>query len=168
MLFLFYFILCFSLVIFQTTVSSMLPPFNKFYNLQIPFVLCLGLFRPLNEAVPVIFFLGFVMDSLSGAPFGLYITTYLWLFISVRWIAIYFDSNSILLLPFVVVGGVLIENFIFLGFTGILDPDFRFLAPAGKTVSWQILWALGTGTFFILFINNLYKRLDKWLKKLLV
>ena len=72
---------CLFLVILQTTIIPYLPLLDKFYDLLIPFIVYLGLSRPVRESLPFVLFLGFIMDNLSGGPFGLYLTTYFWLFV---------------------------------------------------------------------------------------
>ena len=67
---------CLLLVILQTTIMPYLPPLDKFYDLLIPFIVYLSLSRPVRESLPFILFLGYIMDNLSGGPFGLYLTTY--------------------------------------------------------------------------------------------
>ena len=57
--------------------------------------------------------LGFIMDSLSGAPFGVYMSSYLWFFLGVRWISRFLHSVNSILLPFVMASGVLVENVIY-------------------------------------------------------
>ena len=43
----------------------------------------------------VVLFLGFIMDNLSGGPFGLYLTTYFWLYVGVKGITTFqFHFNT--------------------------------------------------------------------------
>ena len=65
---------CLFLVILQTTVMPYLPLLDSFYDLLIPFIVFIGLSRPVRESLPFVFCLGFIMDNLSGSPFGLYLT----------------------------------------------------------------------------------------------
>ena len=77
------------LVILQTTVLPNIPLAGQFYDLLIPMLVYLALFRPAHESLPFVFFLGLLMDNLSGTPFGLYLTTYFWLYIGVKMAAGY-------------------------------------------------------------------------------
>jgi len=162
----FYLWVCFCLVIFQTTIMPYLSLFDRFYDLLCPFVIYLGLSRPIRESIPVVLFLGFVMDNLSGGPFGLYITTYFWLFISVNRAIKFLHIGNRVLLPLVIASGVLIENFIFLGTSAMFNPDLLFPKGAISTVAVQVLWAICTGPFFLMSINYTHKRWDKWLNEL--
>lgn len=149
-------------VILQTVIMPCFGLFDSFYDLLVPFVIYLGLFRSVRESVPVIIAIGFVMDNISGAPLGLYLTAYLWLFAGVRWIVYVLHVGDKILLPFVVAAGVLLENAIFMGVIGMLEPGARFSSSAFTTVMVQVLWAAGTGPIFLILINGLHQGLNQW------
>jgi rod shape-determining protein MreD len=111
--------------------------------------------------------LGFLMDNLSGGPFGLYLTTYFWLFIVVKLVIKYLHARNNILLLFIVAAGVLMENIIFIASVSMSGPDSRFLAITIRTVIFQILWAGCTGFFFITFFNHIHKKLEKWFNGLI-
>ncbi|OEU68355.1 MAG: hypothetical protein BBJ57_10385 [Desulfobacterales bacterium PC51MH44] len=157
---------CLCLVIIQTTVMPCFPLFDRFYDLLTPFVIYLSIFRSNRESIPVILFCGFVMDNLSGGPFGLYLTTYLWLFIGLRWIITFLHVGDSLLLPFVVAAGVLIQNFIFIGTIVMFKLGSWFSSTAIRTVAVQFGWAIFTGPIFLAFFNYSHRRWDKWFKEL--
>ena len=152
---------CLFLVILQTTVIPYLPLMDSFYDLLIPFVVFLGLSRPVRESLPFVFFLGFIMDNLSGSPFGLYITAYFWLFIGVKGITKLLQvRNRLFIVTLIVAAGVLIENLIFLGTLTILGPDQQISGNAARTVTIQVLWAIWTGPIFFVVLRYVQKRLD--------
>ena len=163
----FYICACLCLVIFQTTIIPHISLFNNFYDLLIPFVIYLGLFRPARGSIIFILVLGFLMDNLSGWPFGLYITTYFWLFIIVKLVIRYVHARNNILLLFIVVAGVLMENIIFIASVFMSDPDSQFFAITMRTVIFQILWAVCTGFFFLIFFNHVHKKLEKCFNRLL-
>lgn len=162
----FYICVCFCLVIFQTTIIPHISLFNNFYDPLIPFISYLGLFRTARESILFILVLGFLMDNLSGGPFGLYLTTYFWLFIVVKIVIQYVHVNNILLL-FIVAAGVLMENIIFIASVSMSGPDSQFFAITIRTVIFQILWAGCTGFFIITFFNHIHKKLEKWFNGLI-
>ena len=164
MTFFFYICICICLIIFQTTVIPCLL-FNRFYDLLIPFIVYIGLFRSVRENIPVILFLGLIMDNLSGAPFGLYTTIYFWLFIGVSWSMKFLHAGSTVFLLFII-SGVLIENFIVIGVTSILKSDSRLPAVAVSDIAAQVLLAICTGLFFLAFFNYIHKKWNKWLDEL--
>ncbi len=156
---------CLFLVILQTTVMPNWPLLDSFYDLLIPFVVFLGVSRPVRESLPFVFFLGFIMDNLSGSPFGLYLTAYFWLFIGVKGITKLLQvGNRLFIITLIVVAGVLIENLIFLGTLTILGPDQQLSGNAAKTVTIQVLWAAWTGPVFLVVFRNLQNRLETGFK----
>ena len=152
---------CLFLVILQTTVMPWLPLMDSFYDVLIPFVVFLGLSRPVRESLLFIFFLGFIMDNLSGSPFGLYLTAYFWLFIGVKGITKLLQiRNRLFIITLIVAAGVLIENLIFVGTLTILGPDQQIAGNAARTVTIQVLWAIWTGPIFFVVLSDVRKRLD--------
>jgi cell shape-determining protein MreD len=115
----FHIFICLCLIVVQTTVMSYIPLFERFYDLLSPFVIYLSIFRSNRESLVIIFIFGFFMDIISGGPFGLYITAYVWLFIVVRWAITFLHIGDSLILPFVVALGVLMENLIFIGISAM-------------------------------------------------
>lgn len=160
--YLFYLFICLFLIIFQTAILPNFSIFKNLYDLSIPFVLYLGLFRPFSEGLPIILLLGFVMDSISGVPFGLYLIAYLWLFIAMKWIIKFLHTESIFILPLAVVIGVLVENILLIVMVGVLEDDIKFLRIAIGNFSGQLLWVLLTGPFYLVFINFIHQKIGKW------
>lgn len=158
--------ICLFLVILQTAFMPNLPVFHGAYDLLLPFIIFLGFFRSLRESIPVIIFFGFIMDNISGGPFGVYVTTYFWIFICVRWAIKFFHAHNRALLLFAVATSVLIENFIFLGTTAMIKPALRFPASALSSITIQILWAMCTGPLFLFFFNYIHKGWDKLISEM--
>ena len=153
------------LVILQTTVLPYLPLLNSFYDLLVPFIVLLGLYRPVRESLPFVFFLGIIMDNLSGSPFGLYLTAYFWLFIGVKGVTRLLQvGNRLIIITMIVAAGVLIENLIFLGTLTILGPDKQVGGNAAKTVAIQVLWAIWTGPIVLILIRDVLDRLGAGFK----
>ena len=129
-----------------------------FYDLLIPFVVYVGLFRPLKEGLTVVIVLGLLVDGLSSGPFGLFLTTYLWLFAGVKWVVTFLHAHSKVILPFVVALGVLLENAVFLGVVGLLMPGAQFPLDTHKTVLVQFTLAVFTGPVCLLLIEAGHKK----------
>ncbi|MBC2694271.1 MAG: rod shape-determining protein MreD [Desulfobacteraceae bacterium] len=163
----FYICVCLCLVIFQTTIIPHISLFNNVYDLLIPFIIYLGLFRPAREGILFTLVSGFLMDNLSGGPFGLYLTTYFWLFIVVKLVIKYLHARNNILLLLIVAAGVLMENIIFIASSTMARSDSHFFAITIKTVFFQILWAGCTGFFFITFFNHIHKKLEQWFNGLI-
>ena len=152
---------CLILVILQTAVLPVLPLLDRFYDLMIPFVVYLGLSRPIRESLPFVLFLGLIMDNLSGSPVGLYLTTYVWLFVGVKGITSLLQvGNRLVIIMLMIATGVLIENLIFLGTLTVLGPDQQLAGNAAKTVTVQVLWAIWTGPLLLMIFRKMYNNLD--------
>jgi rod shape-determining protein MreD len=153
--------ICLVLVILQTTVMPYLSVLDRFYDLLIPFLVYLGLFRPVHEGLLFVCFLGFIMDNLSGGPFGLYLTSYFWLLIGAKGITQMLKvGKHMVVITFIVAAGVLAQNLIFLGSFAIFSPEQQFAGDAFKIVAVQILWALLTGSAFLVIFRNTHNWLD--------
>lgn len=156
---------CLFLIILQTTVMPYVGWLNSFYDLLIPFVIYLSLSRNVRESLPFVFVLGFIMDNLSGSPFGLYLTTYFWLFVGVKGVTRLLQvGNRLFSLTLIVAAGVLIENLIFLGTLTILGPEPQLAGDAARIITVQVLWAIWTGPIFLMIFRNMQNRLDAGFK----
>ena len=159
--------ICLVLVILQTTVMPYLSMLDRFYDLLIPFIVYLSLSRPVREGLLFVCFLGFIMDNLSGSSFGLYLTSYFWLFIGVKGITQLLQvGRRVAIITVIVAAGVLAENLIFLGSFAIFSPEQQLTGDAFKIVAVQILWALLTGSVFLIIFRNTHNWLDTGLRAL--
>jgi rod shape-determining protein MreD len=153
--------ICLVLVILQTTVMPYLSLLDRLYDLLIPFIVYLGLSRPLREGLLFVCFLGFIMDNLSGSPFGLYLTSYFWLFIGVKGVTQLLQvGKRVFIISFIVAAGVLAENLIFLGSFAIFSPEQPLAGDAVRIVTVQTLWALLTGAALLIIFRNTHNWLD--------
>ncbi|MDO9565480.1 MAG: rod shape-determining protein MreD [Candidatus Desulfaltia sp.] len=166
MIYCFHIFACLCLIIFQTTVLSCFSLFNTFYDLSALYIVYMGLFFSVREGIPVALIIGLAMDSLSGGPFGVYLTTYFWLFIGARQFIKFFSVSNYILLSFVVTAAVLIEAVILLGTLAMLEPGRQFSSSIMNTVAIQVVWAICTGPLIIKFYNFTYKRRNKLFNKL--
>ena len=116
----FYILVSLCLVIIKTTLIPTLPLFEKFYDLLIPIVIYLSLFRPIREGAPIIFFFGLIMDSLCGGPVGIYLATYIWLYAGMRWLSQFLHTGSFALLALSVTFGVIFEGLFMYGQAAII------------------------------------------------
>jgi len=157
--------ICLLLIILQTTVMPYLSLPARFYDLLIPFIIYLGLYRPVRESLLFVFFLGFIMDNLSGSPFGLYSTTYFWFFIGVKGITKLLQvGNRLFIIMLIVAAGVLAENLIFIGTFTILGSDQQFAGNTVKIITIQVIWAILTGPLLLMIFRNTQSRLDAGFK----
>ena len=154
------------LVIIQTTVLPNLSPAGHFYDLLIPMLIYLSLFRPSHESLPFVFFLGLLMDNLSGTPFGLYLTTYFWTYIGVKMVASYFRVGNRIMMALMVCCGVLIQNFLMVTSALLMDSAWLHPADAVAIVTNQLLWALFTGPLLLMLFRYFLSRLERFIDQL--
>lgn len=154
------------LVIFQTTVLPNLPLAGHFYDLLIPLLIYLILFRPSHESLPFVFFLGLLMDNLSGTPFGLYLTTYFWIYVGVKMAASYLRVGNRIMLALIVCCGVLVQNILIVSSAVIMDSAWLPPADAAAIISSQLLWALVTGPLMLILFRFSLSRLERAIDQL--
>lgn len=157
-------LICFCLIIFQSVILPMIPWLSGFYDLMVPFIIYLAVFRSIRSSLIFLFFLGFVMDGLSGSPIGLYITAYLWLLLSMRGITKIVHLGTNMLWPSLLVAGVFIENLIFYGIIILLGEGFRFSLDILRKVAIQMIWAGLTGPFLLILIHAAHGKWEVWSK----
>jgi cell shape-determining protein MreD len=150
------------LVVLQTTVLPYVPLFEQFYDLLIPFIVYLALYRPVRETFPIVFFFGYLMDGLSGSPFGLYITIYFWLFLGLRWITTFLRVGNTLLIAFVVPAGVVLEAIVFFVAFVLQGADSHYLLKSARVALAQVLWSLVTGPLLLMGFHVLKSVVDSW------
>lgn len=160
MIYFFYISACLFFVILQTVIIPYIPFLGRFYDLLIPLIIYLGLFRPVRESIPFVLFLGFIMDNLSGSPFGLYLTTYFWLFVGVRLVTQLFQVGNRVLIACLVVAGVLIQNLIFILTSSFLGHGQQLPTATVHNVLIQCMWAVFTGPPFLILLSYSQKRAE--------
>lgn len=156
----FYIGTCLFLLIVQTAILPHIPVLRGMYDLLIPFVIFISICLPMRESLPFALILGLIMDNLSGSPFGLYLTLYLWLFIGVCFIRGFLRVSNKFLLSAIVVIAVLIENSLMITIFLFFDTAGRLPADAFVVLTQQFLWAVATGPVFLLSLLALAKRFN--------
>lgn len=155
----FYAVACLCIIVAQTTILPHLLLFDKFYDLLCPFVVYLIFFRPVAESIFVIFCLGFIMDNLSGGPFGLYLIAYCWIFIIMKQLVKFLNMDNAILVSLLVALSVFIENIILTTTIAVTKTNSHESASAANIITMQILWAVCTGHFFVTFLKGAH---NKW------
>jgi len=158
----FYTSLSLILVVLKTTLMSYFSIFDHFYDILIPFVFYLGLYRPAREGVPFILLLGFTLDSLSGGPFGIFLTIYFWLFVLTRWLVTFLHAGNKGLWLIAVAAGVLIENLMIIAAILLFGEASELPSGWGGRLVTQLLWALGTGPILIIAISRAHRKWSGW------
>jgi cell shape-determining protein MreD len=163
MTYLLYSVTCLILLLVQTVVLPNIPGLVVNYDLVLLFVFYLSLFRSAREGLPIVLILGFIMDNLSGATFGVYLTTYFWLFFGVRWVTCFLRVRNIVLLPLLVASGILIKNLIFITTIASKVRWTEFHLDVLVMVGYQLLWAVITGPVFLVIFDRIHTKWDQWI-----
>lgn len=113
MIYVFFFICALIIAMFETIGLN---PFlsSLIYDLQIPLIIAVSVLGRAYLALIVIVLVAVVMDTLSGGPFGIYFTTYVWLFFPVKALSMLVSTRSYLAVSLLSVVGVLFENLVFM------------------------------------------------------
>ena len=164
MTYLLYIIVGLFIVVFQTTLPMHFRIFESLYDLFLLSVVYLGFYRPIREGLPFVLLFGFVMDGMSGGPFGLYMSCYFWLYVGMLLLTRFMRVSNNLILPLVVVVCVLIQNIVFLGTMAVFVPDVKAPTLSYQRVIIQLVWAVVTGPIIILVFRAWHQTIEKWLK----
>lgn len=119
----------------------------------------MGLFRSVRQSLLPLLFQGMVMDSLSGAPFGIYSSCYLWLFAAVYWFKGFLHIKSHFLLALIVCASVLIQHVVLVISNDMPVSDWNLFAGTVGILSIQMVLAMIIGPLIILWIQAFY---EKW------
>ena len=138
----FFILLSLFLIVLQTTVLPEISPVSNTFDLVIINILYLSLLFSNPWVLGVVALLGCIMDSLSGSPFGLFISSYIWMYILIQLLKPVFFSRSLFFLPAVTVFSVLLEYlflilsvFISSGSGGVVALNYPLMMK-------QLLWAV--------------------------
>jgi cell shape-determining protein MreD len=149
------------LILGQSVVLPLAFGLNYVYDLTIPIVVYLALFRSLREGGAIVLLLGIIMEGLSGGPFGIYMTTYYWVFALLKWLISLFNVQSNFLIPFVVAAGVALENAVVVLVMSLGGSDPATIAGVVNDMVIQVIWALPTGPVILLAIQSLVNTFER-------
>ena len=149
-----------STVVAQTTILR-LPLFHGiFYDLLIPLVVFLSLNFANRKGALVVVILGFIMDLLSGGIFGLYLTVYFWIFLSVKGLSKYFDVDDTIFQSFLIGACVLGQHLVFCISVAAPWKVAQLLAAQTAPVLLQTVFAALTGPGILMLLGRLQTRLQ--------
>lgn len=150
----YYLIVCLFLIICQTTLVIGGQGFYL-YDFIAPFAVYLGIHRLPREAIPILLLAGLAMDSLSGGWFGLHLTTYIWMYVGVRWAIQFLHVGNVILLPLLVSFAVAFESLLAAFAAIVLAPVSWPMASMFSVVPSQMIWGAITGPFLVvLFVKG--------------
>jgi rod shape-determining protein MreD len=144
----------------QTTILR-LPLFHGvFYDLLIPLVVFLSLNAPNRKGVLVIVILGIIMDLLSGGIFGLYLTIYFWIFVSVKNLSKSFHVGDTIFQSVLIGACVLGQHLVFCISAAAPWKGAQLLSAQAAPVLLQTIFAALTGPGILMLLGRLHTRLQ--------
>ena len=153
-----YLILGLLLMGLHTAILSDFPEILSFYDILIPFVVYLSLFRSLSAGLLVVVVIGYFMDMVSGSPNGIYMAVFMIIFLMFRNITAYFHAQETLLFTICTAVGVFVENLIFCLLLLLGQADLQILINALQLLIVQLIWVLLTAPL----IYRLFAALLVW------
>ncbi len=140
-----FFYLCLFLVFFivQTSTLHSLSVLGQAFDLILVVVLSLSLKFSHFGTAAAVFLLGCAMDSVSGGPFGLYISAYVWIYILVRSLKFLVHMENIVFIVCMSAVAVVVENaflvFVLVMGGGVDAVYFKDLLFMAKQVVWGLV-----------------------------
>jgi len=159
--FLVYFIFSVLLICIQTTLLPVFPRLFAQYDLLIPFVVYLTLFRANIGIFPVILISGCLMDLLSGGAIAVYIVTYILILICFRNTTVYFHFKKTILFQIVIILSVLVENTLFSMVISFQLMSFKLTFYGTGILAIQLFWALISSPLLYFTFDYIFNRIDK-------
>ena len=145
---------CLVIVLFQTAVVPLVPFSEYLYDPAIPYLLYVSFFRSKRSAVGISFVLGMLADGISGAPFGLYTTCYLWMTVALRQLTVFMRVDQVWMIPLFAGLGVLFEGGVLLGMSAAINPGFKIPMAAAEVIGVQALLAFLSAPFLLTFFRR--------------
>ncbi len=142
-------------LLFQTSIVSSFRMFYNFLNLMNLFVVYLVLYRPNQEIIIFVVLAGILMDSVSGGPLGLYMTTYIWLSLGIKWTLKYLHKGNAILIPMIISAAILAENLIIMSVMALIEKNFSFHPERFQSIVIHLIFGVMIGPLLIYFIKDL-------------
>ena len=149
-------------IVFKTAFLLRISTALPLFDLLLPLIVYISIFGPVIQCIALIIVLGGLMDAVSGSPFGLYIVSYLWVFIGVRGSMYLLDAGSLFLFPLILAFGIILQNVLFaLCAHGIFFEAHQLLFLL-KSILIEVTLGLIIAPFLLLFFNFVFLRYGQW------
>jgi rod shape-determining protein MreD len=160
MIYVYHLVVCLFLILFQTTLLTVCGP-TCLYDLLVPFVVYLGVYRLPREGLPVLILAGLAMDGISGGVFGVHLSAYLWMYVGVRWAIQFLHAGNTILLPMLVIIAVAFKSIV-VAFSAVVVASAPWPVEAVfPVVSCQILGGALTGPLLLMALIRGQKAVDQ-------
>jgi len=146
----------------QTTLIKAFIGLTASFDLLIPFIIFLILFGSQLEIWLVILFGGVAVNMVSGAPIGIYLIIYVWIYVLFKNIKIYFQTPDSLLFVTLVIMSIMIEQLIFIVFSFFYKSSLIFSLRPFQIIFVQILLAFLFSPFLLTFFHKVFSILEQF------
>ncbi len=167
MKFLFYIILFILLIIVQTAILPNFPFFSQSFDLLIVNILYMSIVFSSPWLLVVIVLQGCIMDSISGTPFGLYMSAYLWICILVQIMKRFVHSGNLIFLPVISALSVFVENSFLVFFFFVRYGEANFYSQDIMLMVKQMAWAFFIAPLMIWIMHVLQRKWSWFVDKLI-
>ncbi|NOY70618.1 MAG: rod shape-determining protein MreD [Deltaproteobacteria bacterium] len=127
---------------------------------MIPLAVYLALYRRPAEGLPALLIAGAFMDALSSGPIGVYITTYIWIFLVFKRMTRLLHIHYAVLFFIISCFGLLFENTVFWIAALFSAHPQPFPATGPAIVSVQLAWLAVTAPFLFAGMEKYFKAVD--------
>jgi hypothetical protein len=168
MTFLFYTAVSVVIAVCQTSFFPNISIFRGFYDLLLPLVICIALYRPMRYNFVFILLVSYLADSFSGGPLGVYLTTYFWVYITIVGAANYLQIQGGVLVLFVVPASVAFQNIVSISVLALMLPGAGLPVDAMQVMTVEVVWAFFTGPFLLTICRRSGETWNHWTENLFV
>jgi rod shape-determining protein MreD len=156
--FLFFLLIGWLLLIFQTTLLKFFSVGVVVPNLVLLTVLYLGLYHQFRQGYTITFFLGYLMDLFSGGPMGLYIFLYLGSFFLTQIIREIFYLKSVFFQVIFILIFSLSNDFLLFLLLWVFSSLVSFSSSMLKWIALQGIYNASVGPFLFLLLDRVNQR----------
>ncbi len=153
------------LAVIQTALAAVF--LDAFFDLMLPFIVYLILFRPTLESLSAVIGLGFLMDSLSAGPAGLMGLTYFSLYLIMMWTGKYLDTETFIVFPLIISLAALWEALWIVCVKLVFVSGFDVSAETFILMMKQMIWAAAVGPLALFAVKAGQTKLNDWRGNLL-
>lgn len=144
------------LILVQTALLPQIP-MRPLFDLLVVQVVFTALSLPGVKGGAVVLMTGVLADGLSGSPFGLYITSYFWLFFSLQVATQVLHVYSRILIYLAILAGILLENLVALLALSVAGANAATMVWAVEQGGVQLLWGAVLGPVVYLLLGGGYR-----------
>ncbi len=105
------------------------------------------------------------MDSISGTPFGLYMSAYLWICILVQVMKRFVHPGNIVFVSVISAVSVLVENCFIIFFFFVRYGEINLSSQDVALMAEQMIWAFFISPIMVLFIHILQKKWSRFVDR---